>query len=134
MTVSYEYHRSRGCLIVKPPVRISLAAALSYFEAVIHDREIDRPFFEVVDFTYTEELEFGYMQSRRIFSKIKQLKSHNIYLGLMLIATSDYTRGMANIYRVVGESSGIRVDIVATLDEALALVDQYFAERSSLIR
>lgn len=127
MSFEYEYFEDQGYLITKVPETALLTDALAHFDKLINDPSIRKPFFEIVDFSKTREIEFGYDQSNLLLSKIASLQAFENYQGSFLIAHSDYIRGMANIYRVVAGRLDIDVIQVGSLEEALDAVANHFS-------
>ncbi len=127
MTINYKYHKNNGYLHCKVDDKVTLTDVLAYFDKIINDKYINEPFFEIVDFTDTTNFDFGYYQSDQLMLKIMQLKSLNNYQGSLLITDRDYLCGMGNIFQVKGESREINVKAVASLEEAINFVKEYFS-------
>ena len=127
MTINYQYYKDNGYLHSIVDNKVTLTDALAYIDKIINDQLINEPFFEIVDFSNTTNFDFGYYQSDKLILKLKELKSLNNYQGSLLIVASDYLRGMANIFQVIGEDEGINVKTFVSLDEALNFVKEYFA-------
>jgi len=122
-----EYNLDKGYVLTRAPQLVLLADVFSNFDRIISDRSIQQRFFEIVDFSNTKELNFGYEEVRNLMPKIAELKRADYYQGSLLIANSDYVRGMTNIYRVVGKSADINIIQVASFDDALVIVDKHIA-------
>lgn len=127
MSFDYNYNEGKSYILTRLPKIVLLTDALAYFDKIIDDPSIRKPFIEIADFSNTEEIDFGYEDAKILMRKMVKLKRLNNYQGSLLIANSDYTRGMTNIYRVVGESANINVIQVTSLEEALDIVKEHFA-------
>lgn len=127
MTINYQYHKDNGYLHCVVNNKVTLTDVLTYIDKIINDQTINEPFFEIVDFSNTMNFDFGYYQSDELILKLKKLKSLNNYQGSLLITDRDYLRGMANIFQVIGEDKEINVKAVASLEEAINFVKEYFA-------
>lgn len=127
MTINYQYHKDKGYLLCNVSDQVTLTDALSYFDNIINDPGVNNPFFEIVDFSNSTNFDFGYYQTDALMAKIKQLKSLNNYQGTLLIADSDYLRGMANIFKVSGEDKEINIKAFESQEEAVNFITEYFA-------
>ncbi len=122
MSISYEYHANNGYIHTKVTDKITLQEVLSYVDTILEDTRIDKPFYEIVDFSETKKFDFGYFQSDQLYDKLVLLKKHKKYLGTCFIPFADLTKGMSNIFKVVGEDKGINIQTFSNLDEALEYI------------
>lgn len=127
MTIKYIYNPAQHCVLTKAVGQIKLTDILSYIDKLINAPLLNKPFFEIVDFSETNNFNFGYYQSDQLLDKLKHLESFNNYQGTMLIADSDLIRGMTNIFKVIGEDKEINVKVVFSQEEALNKVKEYFS-------
>ena len=127
MAITYQYHKDKNYLLCNVDDKVTLNDALVYFDKIINDPEINNPFFEIVEFSNNTNFDFGYYQTDDLMDKINYLKSLNNYQGSLLVTDKSYLRGMANIFKVVGEDSEINVKEFEKLDEAVNYVTEYFA-------
>jgi len=127
MTINYQYHKDKDYLLCKVNDKVTLIDVLAYFDKIINDPEINNPFFEIVEFSEKTNFDFGYYQTDALMTKLNHLKSLNNYQGSLLITDKDYLRGMANIFKVVGEDNKINVKEFKSLEEAVNYVTEYFA-------
>ncbi|MCH7671268.1 MAG: hypothetical protein IIB72_03795 [Proteobacteria bacterium] len=127
MLFDSKYYEDKGYMLTIPPQILLLTDVLAHFDRITNDPSIQKPFFEIVDFSNTKEIDFGYEDAKKLMGKIVELKRHDKYQGSLLIANTDYIRGMTNIYRVVGESAKINIVQVTSLDRALDIVNERIA-------
>jgi len=119
MSINYEYHVNNGYIHTKVTDVITLKEVLSYFDTIIEDARIDKPFYELVDFSEINNFDFGYYQTDQLYNKLAQLKEHKNLLGQCFVASKDLAKGMSNIFSVVGESKGMNIKIFNNMNDAL---------------
>lgn len=122
MSISYEYHANNGYIHTKVTDNITLQEVLSYVESILEDTRIDKPFYELVDFSETKNFDFGYYQTDQLYDKLVLLKKNKKHLGTCFIPSITVTIGMSNIFKVVGEDKGMNIQIFSNLDEALEYI------------
>ncbi len=122
MSISYEYYPDNRYIHAKVTDVITLQEVLSYVDLILEDTRIDKPFYEIVDFSETKNFDFGYFQSDQLYDKLVLLKKHKKHLGTCFIPMTDLTKGMSNIFKVVGEDKGMDIQIFSNMDEALEYI------------
>jgi len=122
MSISYEYHTSNSYIHTKVTDEITLQEVLSYVDTILEDTRIDKPFYELVDFTDIKNFDFGYYQSDQLYNKLALLKKHKKHLGTCFVASKNLTKGMSNMFKVVGEDKGMHIQIFSNMDEALKYI------------
>lgn len=60
-------------------------------------------------------------------AKLVQLSKCKDYLGSCLVAEKDLIRGMTNIFRVMGENTGLKILVFTSVAKARKHVAEYFA-------
>lgn len=122
MSIRYEYHANNGYIHTKVTNTITLQEVLSYVDTILEDTRIDKPFYELVDFSETKSFDFGYYQSDQLYNKLVLLKKHKKHLGTCFITSIELTKGMSNIFKVVGEDKGMNIQTFSNMDEALEYI------------
>ena len=117
--LEYTYYPDTSCIITKITGYVKLDEVYSYIDRVIEDDKIDKPFYEIVDFSNIENFDFGYYESNNFITKLKDMKDQKGCKGSILIADNDLTQGMSNMFQSIGECKGVKVYIVHSLDEAM---------------
>ena len=127
MLFDYKYNEDLGYMLTRAPQLVLLTDVLAHLDRIADDSSIQKPFFEIVDFSDTKEIDFGYENAKILMPEIAKLKELKYYQGSILIGNTDYIRGMTNIYRVLGESAKVNVVQVKNLSEGLEIVNEYFS-------
>lgn len=102
---------------------ITLQEVLSYVDDILEDNEIDKPFYELVDFEDIDDFDFGYYQSDQLYNKLMLLKKHKKHLGTCFVAAKDIAKGMSNIFKVTGEDKGMNIQVFDNMDDALKYIE-----------
>ncbi len=123
MSISYEYHANNGYIHTKVTDKITLQEVLSYVDTILEDTRIDKPFYELVDFSETKNFDFGYFQSDQLYNKLVLLKKHKKHLGTCFVPFTELTKGKSNIFKVVGVDKGMNIQIFSNMDEALEYIE-----------
>ena len=126
MTIEYQFHSSEHCLMCTVSGEIRLEEIFDYVDQVIDDQSVVGEFFEIVEFSQVKSFDFGYYPSTAIMAKLVELSKCKGYLGSCLVAEKDLIRGMTNIFRVVGENTGVEVRVFDNIASARKHVDEYF--------
>ena len=135
MSIEYRFHGSEHCLMCTASGEIHLDEILDYVDRVIDDQSVVGEFFEIVDFTQVKDFDFGYYSSRELMAKLAQLSERKGYLGSCLVSEKeDLVRGMTNIFRVMGESTGVEVLVFDSIASARKHVDEYFDRSEAPLR
>ena len=103
----------------------------NYLDDLAIDPDLDQPFFEIVDFTQVENLEFGYYQSEEMMNKYVSLAENKGYKGTIFITGSDYGQGIANMFSAAGTFKGLDLRVVSDLAEAEQVVANFFSTNKS---
>lgn len=98
----------------------------NYIAEITGDPDLDEPFFEIVDFTQVENLDFGYYQSEEMMNQYVSLAENKGYIGTIFITGSEYGQGVANMFTAAGTFKGLDLRVVSTLEEAELLIANYF--------
>lgn len=98
----------------------------NYIADITSDPELDEPFFEIVDFTQVENLEFGYYQSEEMMNQYLFLAKNKGYKGTIFITGSEYGQGIANMFTAAGTFKGLDLSVVNNLEEAELLIANFF--------
>ncbi|MCW8934564.1 MAG: hypothetical protein OQK98_07550 [Gammaproteobacteria bacterium] len=122
MSISYEYNSNHGYIHTKVTNTVTVKEVLSYIDSVLEDNRINKPFYELVDFSETDNFDFGYYQSEQISNKLAQLTKHKKLQGTCFVATKDIAKGMSNIFRVKNENKGIDMQIFNNINDALVYI------------
>jgi len=122
MSISYDYYKEGGYILVKVTDKITLPEVLSFIDSVLKNDKINEPFYEVVDFSKIKSFDFGYSESDLLYDKLKLLVKYKNHLGTCFIASKDIAKGMSNIFRVIGEDKGMNIQIFKAMDEALQYI------------
>ncbi len=122
MSINYEYYPNNRYIHAKVTDVITLQEVLSYIDLILEDTRIDKPFYEVVDFSETKNFDFGYFQSDQLYNKLVLLKKHKKLLGTCFITFTELTKGKSNIFKVVGEDKGMNIQIFSNMDDALEYI------------
>lgn len=124
MNINYDYYPDKGYIHTKVVDVITLAEVLSYVDEILADTRIDKPFYELVDFSEIKDFDFGYYQSDQLYNKLVLLKQQKQHMGTCFVASNDLTKGMSNIFKVVGQDKGMNIQIFANMDDALAYIEK----------
>ena len=127
MTIKYKFNPEQHYVLTKATGQIGLTDILGYIDKLISDPLLNKPFLEIVDFSETNDFDFGYYQTKWLIDKLKHLESLNNYQGTILIADRAFIHGMAHMFKVVGNGNAINIKIVRNLEEALNEANEYFA-------
>lgn len=127
MTIEYQFHSSEHCLMCTVSGEIRLEEIFDYVDQVIDDQSVVGEFFEIVEFSQVDSFDFGYYRSEEVMAKLVQLSKCKDYLGSCLVAEKDLTRGMTNIFRVMGENTGLKILVFTSVAKARKHVAEYFA-------
>ena len=119
MSISYEYYPNKGYILTRVTDVITLQEVLSYVDLILLDTRIDKPFYELVDFSETKNFDFGYYESDQLFDKLVLLKEQKKHLGTIFVPFKELTKGMSNIFQVVGKDKGMNIQVFSSMDEAL---------------
>jgi hypothetical protein len=106
----------------------TLEETLQYVSELAQDPDFDSPFYEIVDFTKVESLDFGYYQSDRLMGKYMELGKKG-YRGTVFISGSEYSKAMSKMYATVGDMKGLNLQVVETLAEAEKVIADYFSDQ-----
>ena len=60
MLFDSKYYEDKGYMLTIPPQILLLTDVLAHFDRITNDPSIQKPFFEIVDFSNTKEIDFGY--------------------------------------------------------------------------
>ena len=123
MVIESKYDASQQLVLTRIVGNISLTEILSYQDELINNVLLNKPFIEIIDLSETTTFDFGYKQTKQMIDKLAQLTSMGNYKGTSFIASRDYTRGMSNIFKMVGEVSSINIKIFTCLEDALTDVN-----------
>jgi len=127
MSIEYQFHGSEHCLMCMVSGEIRLEEIVEYLDQVIDDQSVVGEFFEIVNFTQVTGFDFGFNPSRELMAKLAQLSECKGYLGSCLVSENeDLVRGMTNMFRVMGESTGVEVLVFDSIAGARKHVDEYF--------
>lgn len=127
MSINYQYNDSAGYVLTKVTSIVSLEKVAEYIETLVADSTINKPFYEIVDFSNISNFDFGYYESDILMDLIIKLSNDKQYIGSLLVANKDITKGMSNIFKVIGEDKGIEIKIFNTVNDAI----NYVAEKSA---
>ena len=127
MTIEYQFRSSEHCLMCTVSGEIRLEEIFDYVNQVIDDQSVVGEFFEIVDFSQADSFDFGYYRSKEVMAKLVQLSKSKGYLGSCLVAEKDLIRGMTNIFRVMGENTGVKILVFTSVAKARKHVAEYFA-------
>jgi len=127
MTIEYQFHSSEHCLMCTVSGEIRLEEIFDYVDQVIDDQAVVGEFFEIVEFSQVDSFDFGYYRSEEVMAKLVQLSKCKDYLGSCLVAEKDLARGMTNIFRVMGENTGLKILVFTSVAKARKHVAEYFA-------
>lgn len=122
MTISYKYFKDKDYVLTTVSDQVTLDEALSHFDSLLSDININNPFYEIVNFSDVQNYDFGYYQSEQLMDKIIQLKNKKSYLGSCLVANKDIAKGMSNIFMVVGNQKSIDIQVFDTVEDSLAYI------------
>jgi len=124
MTINYTYNKSDNYILTRVTNIASVEQVENYIKSIISDAEITHPFYEIVDFTEIKSYDFGYFQSEVIIDLLIKLKNNKPYLGTCLVVSNDVSKGMSNIFRVIGEEKKIDIRIFNSLAESIDYINQ----------
>lgn len=99
-----------------------LQQVLDYIDSLAADPDLDAPFIEIVDFSDTEELAFGYYDSQTLLQKYAALGRDKGYRGSIFVYGNDYTRGISRQFQTTAALNGVEITIATNLDEAKGVV------------
>lgn len=122
MSISYEYYENNGFILTKVTDVITLQEVLSYVDSILEDNRIEKPFYELVDFSGVERFDFGYYQSDQLYNKVVLLKKYKKHLGTCFVASKDLAKGMSNVFKVTGENKGMNIQIFNNMNDALEYI------------
>jgi hypothetical protein len=122
MSIQYQYNKPGNYVITTVTGTVSVDQVAEYVNDILSDDSIKTGFYEIVDFTGVKDFDFGYYQSDKLINLIAKLKNEKQYQGSCLVADKDLTKGMSNIFKVVGEDKKLSITIFSTLDEAIDYV------------
>lgn len=122
MSIQYQYNKSGNYVLTSVTGIVTVDQVAEYVDAILSDERIKTPFYEIVDFAEVENFDFGYYQSDDLIDLIVKLKNEKQYLGSCLVANKDVTKGMSNIFKVIGEDKNLNVKVFSTLNEAMDYV------------
>ena len=124
MSIKYIYHKSANYILTKVTDIASVKQVETYIDSIINDQEILQPFYEIVDFTEIKNYDFGYYQSESIINLLIKLKNKKPYLGTCLVADTDLSKGMSNIFRVIGEDKEIDIKVFNSLTDSINYINE----------
>ena len=124
MTINYTYNKPDNYILTRVTNTASVEQVKQYIKSIISDPKITQPFYEVVDFTEIKNYDFGYFQSEAIIALLIKLKNSKPYLGSCLVVSNDVSKGMSNIFRVIGEEKKIDIRIFNSITESVDYINQ----------
>ncbi len=124
MPINYDFDDISHCVFTTLSGDITLNQVDCYVEAVSQDEAINRPFYEIVDFSRIERFDLGYEQSDTVISLLMALRSKKEYRGSCIVVDRDFTKGISNIFRVIAEEKGVDLKVFKAVDEASEYVSQ----------
>ena len=98
----------------------------NYIAEITSDPDLDEPFFEIVDFTQVENLDFGYYQSEEMMNQYLALAENKGYKGTIFVTGNEFGQGVANMFTTAGTFKGLNLKVVSSLEEAELLIAEYF--------
>ncbi len=104
-----------------------------YLRKLEADSDLNQPFYEIVDFTDVNALDFGYYDSNDLFGKYKALALSKGYLGSIFVTGTVYGQAVSKMFKTAGQFKGINIRVVQTFDEAVVLIDHLFSENSDTL-
>lgn len=128
MPVSYEKNTAKHYIHCYMLEKGTLDEVLEYVDEIADDPDLDDPFFEIVDFSKVDNLDFGYYQSDYLMSKYTELGKNKGYLGTIFISGGEYGQALANMFATTGGFKGLDLRIVQSLEEAELLIENYFKD------
>lgn len=126
MTIKYTYDPKQHAVLTRIIGEVKFIDVLAYLDDLISDSTLTNSFIEVVDLSKAKDFDFGYQQTRQMIDKLVYLASFDKYKGTIFIADTDFTRGMSNMFKMVGEVNSVNVSIVRSIEEALNEVNGRF--------
>lgn len=128
MPISYEKQLNKHYIHCYMLETGTLDEVLAYVNEIANDPDLDAPFFEIVDFSKVNNLDFGYYQSDYLLSKYTRLGENKGYLGSIFISGGEYGQAIANMFATAGDFKGLHLRIVQSLEEAELLIENYFRD------
>ena len=121
MTIPYVYVPRNGILVTRPSGRVTLTDLIELIDALLKDPSLDTPFVKVIDFSHLENILISDKLLDQVVQLLERLKTEKKYLGIVLVADSDYAYSMAQMFKSYFEAKGLSLGIARSMDEGLQI-------------
>jgi hypothetical protein len=121
MAIPYIYVPGNGILVTRPSGKVTMTDLIELIEALLKDTSLDTPFVKVLDFSHLDNLLISDSLLDQVVRLLERLKKEKEYMGMILVADSDYTHSMAQMFKSKFEDRGVSLGIARNMDEGLQM-------------
>lgn len=119
MPVEYKYLKDKNCVLIDASEFVSLEDVLEYTHSIEQDTQINKPFYEIVNFEKVTNYDFGYHESHEVINRFSVLKETKGYMGSLLVSPTPLTMGVSNMLHVMAEHVGLVMESFEDMQSAL---------------
>ena len=128
--MDYQTHLEEGYIYCRMQRIGHIDEVLQYIGNLFADESLNKPFYEIVDFSDSEIVDFGYYDLNRMQPEYIALSEIKPYLGSIFVVKNDYSKGLANMFKSVGDFRGVEIHVVDSLKAAKKLAGKLIKRNS----
>ena len=123
MAIPYIYVPGNGILVTRPSGKVTMTDLIELIEALLKDTSLDTPFIKVLDFSHLDNLLISDSLMDQVVQLLERLKKEKDFMGIILVADSEYTYNMAQMFKSHFEARGLSLGIARNMDEGLQMAN-----------